>query len=101
MAIGNFTEFGAKCLHPKSPLRKIIGVDGDNPSLRILRKFPVIPVETFHKEALTVRKKESTWEELRKEEEGTERETQEGEMGPSDKACFKTLAQTSQVSAEG
>lgn len=38
MAIGNFTEFGAKCLHPKSPLRKIIGVDGDNPSLRILRK---------------------------------------------------------------
>lgn len=39
MAVGNFKEFGAKRLHPESPLRKTRAKEGNNPDLRVLRKI--------------------------------------------------------------
>lgn len=39
MAVGNFREFATKYLHLESPPRKIRVKEGDNPTLRILRKL--------------------------------------------------------------
>lgn len=39
MAVGNFREFGAKCLHLESPLRKIRAKEGNSQALRVLRKL--------------------------------------------------------------
>ena len=54
-------------------------------------KLPVILVEIFYKEALIVRKKERTEGCLEEEEEGGVRKMPEGDMGPDNKACFRSL----------
>lgn len=90
MAVGNFREFGTKCLHPESPLRKVRTKEGDNPPLRILRKLVACyPGRNLLQRGLD--SEESTKERVEKEEEGGERKMQEGEMGPSDKAYLRTL----------
>lgn len=81
MAVGNFREFGAKCLHPESPVRKIRAKEGDNPALRILRKLVACyPGRNLLQRGLDCEERESTKECLEKEEEGGERKMQEGEM---------------------
>lgn len=61
MAVGNFREFGTKCLHFESSLRKIRAKEGDNPGLRILRKsVACYPGRNLLQRGLDSEKREST-----------------------------------------